>query len=222
MARIILFLTAVLVLTSCSNYRLLYRKNPLGMYGINSVSIPMFFNKSNIPNTAPIFTREFYKYLSSFQNLKIYSGINPKADAVLLGIIDSPKSIRDTISVTDTKFTSTVVEETDIGVRRDFFTPTQNQVNLVLRLVLIKNPTSNDIKAFQGNLPKGKVVHPKVIFNEEITLQTAFDRELRAFSTEQKEGVTNFTNNQGNLRKLVENMAVQGRDYFKDLIIYAF
>ncbi len=192
------------------------------MYEINSLSIPMFFNKSNISNLSPVFTEEFFRYLSSFQDLTLYSGLNPKADAVLLGIIDSPKSIRDTISVEDTKFVTTLLTQNDIGDRRDFFTPTRNRVTISLKLVLIKNPSSKDLKAIQANLPSGINANPKIIFNEMVELSGSFDRDIRTFTDGETEGVTNYTNNQGNLRKLIQNLAVQGRDHFRDLVIYAF
>lgn len=226
------FLALLILMTSCANYRFLYRKNPLGQYEIDSLSIPMFFNKSPIPNTGPIFTREFSQYLSSFQDLKVYSGINPKSDAVLLGIIYSAKSIGETITVTDTKLVSTLIAPGDIGSRTDFFTPTQNRVNLNLKLILIKSPSYKELEnidrltSMKGTLPpeiyKKLLEDPRILFNEDFSLSVNFDREIRSFEIENRPGDTNFTNNQGNLNKLLKTMAVQGRDYFRDLIIYAF
>ncbi len=182
----------------------------------------MFFNKSTFADTSGVFTRKFHQFFSSFHELKVYSGINKKADAIFLGIIDSKDRLNEAMTVNDTKKTTTLVNESDIGNRTDFLTPTQNDVNLELRVILIKNPTFEDIKLLQSDVGKFIKNHPKVIFDESMTLSTTVEREFQSFGSVNEGGVTNFTYNHGNLSQAIETMADSSRDTFEDLVIYAF
>lgn len=208
-----------LITAGCGGYKLVKNNNPFVQYGIESVTVPMFFNQSVIPNTAGVFTSEFFKLLTSYHNLKVYSGVQKQADAVLLGIISSPQYRNETISVAGQKKVHTLVSPDDLGQRNDFFTPTRNQIVLTLKVILIKNPNGKELKLFQSELANMIDHHPKVIFNETIQLRTAFSRK---FKSRNMGGVTNFTNNLGTLNKAVQTLAVNGRNYFKEIIINAF
>ena len=206
-------------MSGCGRYKFVQGHNPFAQYGIESVTIPLFFNKSAIPNTAGVFTSEFFKLLTSYHNLKVYSGVQKNTDALLLGIISSPQYKNETILVEGQKKVQTLVPSGDIGQRNDFFTPTRNKVILTLRVILIKNPTGKDIQLFQSPLIDAIDRHPKVIFDELIPLGISFNRE---FKPRKKGGVTNLTNNLGILNKSIETLAVNGRNYFKEIIINAF
>ena len=89
------FLLTICVLSSCSGYRFRNQRNPLIDDGIRSVSIPMFVNKSSIPNVSPLFTSAISNSLASNTNIKIYMGDHREADAVLIGIISTPKRVNE-------------------------------------------------------------------------------------------------------------------------------
>ena len=194
-------------------------ENPFAKYGIKSVAVPMFFNQSVLPNTAQSFTAQFFKLLASYRGLKVYSGSTTRADAVLLGVISSSPLLNKTIAVEGHKKAQTLVNPKDIGNRNDFFTPSRNRITLTLKVVLIKNPNWQELEFFQSKISQGAIQHPKVIFNKTVSLSTAFDR---VFKSRGKGGVTNFTNNLGTLNKAVETLALDGRNYFKEIVINAF
>ena len=107
-------------LLSCAGYRLRKRENPLSNDGVRSISIPMFFNQSNIPNASSIFTREFFKIFHEFNQLKVYSGDSPQSDALLIGIITSPKRRRETFQKAPPVFTDPNLSES-LGARPRLF-----------------------------------------------------------------------------------------------------
>ncbi|MCY4645147.1 MAG: hypothetical protein OXB88_11070 [Bacteriovoracales bacterium] len=193
--------------------------NPFSEYEIESISIPMFFNRSALPHTSEAFTSEFFKMLSSYPKLRLYSGIDARADALLLGTISSAPSLSETVLVEGEKRVQNLVDPQDIGEREDFFTPSRNKLVLTLRVVLIKDPTWEETRLFQSKISKGITRHPKLIFNETIHLSTSFDRE---FKSQAQGGETNFTNNLGILNKALQTLAVQGREHFKEVVINAF
>ena len=206
-------------LAGCAGYQFVTDDNPFAQYQIKSVSVPMFFNKSTLPHTSKAFTTEFFKLLTSYRDLKVYSGLSPKADAVLLGIISSPQYLNKTVVVEGRKKVQTLVSPGDIGKRNDFFTPTRNKLSLTLKVVLIKNPKHTDLEFFQQEIAQHVTQHPKLVLNEVINLSTSFDREFKSLGAG---GESNFTNNLGTLNEAIRTLATQGRNYFKEIVINAF
>ena len=215
----LVLLPVFLATSSCGGYHFVHGGNPFEEYGIESVSIPMFFNKSTLPHVSAPFTAEFFNLLASYPELEVHSGLNPAADAVLLGIISSPHTLKETVAVEATKRAKTLVEEKDLGARRDFFTPSRNQVELELRVVLIKNPNWREVEFFQTDLGQKVKKHPKLIFNRKIALTESFDREFRP---RDKGGVTNFTSNLQTRSGVVKTLALDARKHFKEVVIGAF
>ena len=86
----------ILLCSSCAGYRFQDKENPFKQYGIRSLSIPMFFNQSSHSNISGMFTKEIYKMISEFDNLKVYGG-GSSGDAVLIGIIESSGKIIESI-----------------------------------------------------------------------------------------------------------------------------
>ncbi len=67
---------------SCSGYRFQSKSNPFAQYGIRSISVPMFYNKSNFADVSGPFTREIYKTLLEFKNrdvLQIFEVLTGRA-----------------------------------------------------------------------------------------------------------------------------------------------
>src|SRR3989338_9617244 len=141
----------LIFLLYCTGYRLSDRSNPFKQYGIKTLHIPLFYNHSNLPNLSGDFTQEVYTLLSEFKDLRLVN--SPKrADAVLVGIIRSADSLKDTRlnkSYRTAKNTAPEAVGTD---RRNFTIPASTQLRLGLHVVIIKNPTEAEIKILQSEL----------------------------------------------------------------------
>ena len=164
---------------SCSGYRFQSKSNPFAQYGIRSISVPMFYNKSNFADVSGPFTREIYKTLLEFKNLRL-SEPTEKSDAVLIGILESRPKKKESIQNINSKRAESTFGDGVLGEdRQDFLVPSVNQLNLRLRIIVVKHPTPAEIKFFQTQLSK-QVLSSKVIFNESIKLQRNYLlKELR-------------------------------------------
>ena len=213
-----LILLGFLLLGSCSGYHLVPPDNPFARYGIESIALPLFFNHSALPNTGGPFTQEFFQLLASYRGLKVYSGTQRRADAVLLGIISSPERLHKTLLVEGRKRAKNLVSPGDIGSRNDFFTPARNRITLTLEVVLIKKPSLSELKLFQSKIAHVIDHHPKIVFKESIQLTTSFTRTFQS----QGAGNFNFTKNLGALNRAIQTLAAEGREHFRESIVHAF
>ena len=113
------WLLILIFITGCSGYRYTQQDNPLSQYGIQSLSVPMFYNYSNQPEVSNNFTRETYRLLSSYHGLKLRSGYHQESDAVMIGIIKSPIEIPSTDVVDTSILKKTAITSTPLpsGIR---------------------------------------------------------------------------------------------------------
>lgn len=213
--RWIIFLS---LLFSCSGYRFTQQENPLSQYGIQSLSIPMFYNYSNLSEVSADFTRETYRLLTSFTGLKLISGYSEKSDAVLIGIIHSPEKI------TLTKKTGTLVVAEDKsphavgGSRSNFYIPATTEMLLSLQVIVIKKPTEEELALLRSGIGAQIKSTSKIIFNESLSIRSRFTREIF-----DGEGVSaNATQNAGLQRKTLKNMATDAATQVRDMVLYAF
>lgn len=218
----ILFL--ILMVTACSGYRFTQQENPLSQYGIQSLSVPMFFNYSNQPELSADFTRETYRLLMNFNGLKLSNGYNKNSDAVLIGIIKSPEKIMDTVKPLGSSFVAQ--EKLDLRVnpkkpeakREKFNIPSANQVNLSLHVIVIKKPTEEELALLKSGIGSEVKLNSRVIFNEVLPLTTSFNREYLT-----NEGIDVIgTQNAGIQRKVLDSLAEQAAISVRDMILYAF
>lgn len=206
----------ILFLSSCAGYRYQESKNPFAQYGIKSISIPMFYNHSNLTNVSSPMTNEIYVMLTKFKELKVKSGYK-KADAVLIGIVSSTRTLSKSRTGSNLRSVKNAAGELIGDNRGDFYIPSNTTVGAQLNLILIKNPSPNEIKLMKSSLGKF-VVSSKIIFNETIPLSQTFTRELY---TDESVAVVN-TQNRSAVKKSVSDMARSAAQNFKDMIIYAF
>ena len=206
----------ILGLSSCAGYRYQEQNNPFAQYGIESISVPMFYNKSNHSNISSAMTKEIYLMLTRFKGLKVYSG-NKEADAVLIGIVDSQNRISQTRRGGNLRSVENAAGEIIGENRGDFYIPSQTDVSAQLRIILIKKPSKKDIQLMQSSLGKF-VANSRIIFNETINLNQSFTREIY---DDESVSVIN-TQNRSALKKSIRSMASNAAQNFKDMIIYAF
>ena len=212
-----LYLFSLIILfTSCAGYRYQEKNNPFAQYGIESISIPMFYNKSNNSNISALMTKEIHLMLTKFKGLKVYSG-NKKADAVLIGIVDSRDKIAQTRRGGNLRSVENAAGELLGNNRGDFYIPSRTDVSAKVRIVLIKNPSQKEIQLMQSSLGKF-VVNSRVILNESIALTQSFTREIY---NDESVVVVN-SQNRSAVKKSLRDMAASAAQNFRDMIIYAF
>lgn len=211
------FLVLIFLLSSCAGYKFQERTNPFGDYGVKSISMPIFYNKSNFVNINSYITKEVYKVLEGFKGLRIYAG-KEKADAILIGIVRSPKRMSDSMSSVGYRSAENATNDTlDTNKRDDFLIPTSSTLSLNVDLYLIKNPTDKEIQLMNSSMGKF-LVNSKVIINENINVSANFIREI--YKTEYSD-ITG-TQNRGAKKATLQIMAEEVARSFKDNILYAF
>ena len=207
----------MLCVVSCSGYGIKRRANPFAHNGIESVSIPIFINETNLPDVSGLFSKEFISLMSSFDGLKVVSGKSFSTDAILLGFIRTPKYRRETFTRAGQRL-STDVAPTSVGTRRKFFVTSNNRVRIELQMILIKNPTETDLIFLKSKLKEYSVKHSKVIFDQTFDISGNFALEIQ-----DREGTeVNFTQNKGNLKRFLSTLATTGAKNFKELVLYDF
>lgn len=210
-------------LTSCGGYRVRDRGNPFEQENIRVLAVPMFINKSAYPGVAPVFTRELAKLMASYPGLKIKSSSGGREDAVLLGIIESPRRYSEAFETTATKFTAGELE-TSIGNRAQYYLPTASSYRISLRLVLIKNPGEIEKELLASSIG-AKVEgsrNSKVIFQQKFDYVGNFNRETKDTITSDSGGVVNYTKTKRYFMQTVEQLAQQAARDFEDLVINVF
>ncbi len=203
------------LLSSCSGYHFKYKDNPFERYGIKSLTVPLFLNNSLFPGASSKMTREIKEVLENQTNLTIYSGNNKNADAVLVGIVDTPKHKRDVIKTNKTTLVSS-------GNRPSFYIPTGNSYHMTLRLVLIKAPSKLDMSLIHSKLLPYMNKNPKVIFSESMHLSSSYARFAVSNDTGDAGEVVNFTRSKKIFEQSLDKLAKAAAKKFEGLILYAF
>ena len=211
-------LLVFLFILGCSGYRYGHPNNPLSQYGISSLSVPMFYNYSNLASVGPDFTQQTYLQLMSFSGLKLTSGYSNKTDAVLMGIIRSPEKLNETLRSGSIRVAKSKAPDAIGDKRQNFYIPGSTSVQLYLQVVLIKKPTEEELSLFHSEISPQIPASSRIILNEILPLSESYVRELM-----DNEGVQVLaTQNSGVQRKKIKSMAEAAAETIRDLILYAF
>lgn len=211
-------LLLLLLIWGCSGYRYGHPDNPLSQYGITSLSVPMFYNYSNLPAVAPEFTQQAYRQLMNFSGVKLTNGYSNSTDAVLLGIIRSPEKMSETLRAGSIRVAKSRASQAIGGKRQDFYIPGSTSIRLYLQVVIIRKPTEEELTLFQSELSPQIPVSSRVILNEVFPVSESFVREVM-----DRDGVQVVaTQNSGIQRKKIKSMAESAAETIRDLILYAF
>lgn len=212
------YLFLLLLTLSCSGYRYGHPDNPLSQYGISSLSVPMFYNYSNLPAVGPEFTQQTYLQLMSFSGLKLTQGYSQNTDAVLIGIIRSPEKLTETLRSGSIRVAKGIAPDAIGNDRQDFYIPGSTTVQLYLQVVLIRKPTEEELSLFHTELSPQIPLSSRVILNEILPISENYVREVM-----DNEGVQVVaTQNSGIQRKKIKSMAQSAAETIRDLILYAF
>lgn len=198
-------------ITGCSGYKFKNSDNPFEQYNIRHLSVPMFVNHSNLVNVSTQFSNKFLMFLTEFKGLHVTSGESDKSDAILLGIVESPRNLQETTRVNSTLFTQEDLE-TSIGNRSKLYVPKSTAVTIYLRLILIKKHSKS---AEENNIRT-------VIFDQRFPLKDSFGRIIAETATDNSPGLVNFTKNRKNLYSTIDILSDEAVDKFRDLIINVF
>jgi hypothetical protein len=211
----------LLTLVGCGGYRFTHQENPLSQYGIQSLSVPMFYNYSNMPEISGELTRETYRLLTSFSGLKLNSGYNPNADAVLIGIIRSPEKISETLRPGNLRVAKEQTPSAIGNQRENFYIPGTTDMTLSLHVILIKKPTEEELALLRSGIGSQIQSFSKIILNERIPLNIQYTREI--LDNDSRGGVQVVaTQNAGVQRKTIRSLAEQAAISVRDMILYAF
>ncbi len=213
-------LCAMLFLTGCAGYHFNTNNNPLIGYDIKTISVPMFINRSVLPQLASPMTREITLALNDYTGLKVISD-GGEADAVLIGIIESKDHYNEVVRTSQTLFTDKDVQKS-IGNRTTFYYPIQSTYDFQLRLILIKRPSKEEIDLMTSDLGPLVKAHPKVVLQDAISLTGSFDRVASPNSTTNDAGEVNFVKNKGIFEKSLQDTCYQAAQTFKQVVLNAF
>lgn len=211
-------LLILLVLFGCSGYRFSQQENPLSQYGIQTLSVPMFYNYSNLSEIHGDFTRETYRLLTGFSGLKLVSGYSKDSDAVMIGIIKTPEKISETIRASNLRLAQDKAGAAIGNRRQNFYIPGRSDVSLFLQVIVIKKPTEEELALLKSGIGDKITTNSRIIFNEYIPLRIQYTREVLDGEGVQVVG----TQNQGVQRKTLKNLAEQAAINVRDMILYAF
>lgn len=210
-----------LTLASCAGYHFNTTNNPLIGYDIRSVAVPMFVNRSVIPELAAPLTREITYALNDYSGIRVYSGDSDKADAVLIGVIESRDHYNDVLKTTQTLFTDNTVKSS-IGDRSPFYYPVQSSYEFSLRLILIKRPSKEELELLTTDIGQYMKVNPKVVLMDTINVTGTFSRVVGETTTPNAVGSTNFVKNRGIFEKSIQETAMNAAKTFKQVVLNAF
>jgi hypothetical protein len=205
------------IIAGCSGYRFSQQENPLSQYGIQSLSVPMFYNYSNVSEIHADFTRETYRLLTGFSGLKLVPGYKKSSDAVLIGILKSPEKLAETLLPANLRLAQGEAE-TAVAGRENFYIPGTTDVQLYLHVIVIKKPTEEELALLKSGIGDQVKSTSKIIFNELIPLRTAYTREVLDDEGTQVVATQNF----GVQRKVLKILAEQAATNVRDMILYAF
>jgi hypothetical protein len=208
-------------LNSCSGYQLSKRVNPFAKYGIESVSIPMFYNYSTIGGLASIFTQSFTELFTSFKRLDIHTGGGYDADAILIGTISSPQLIRETLQRGSQQRAKSKVP-TLARERLNFNIPTETRYSLSLKVMMIKLlPRLSSNEAITGKVVTKDNKLYQVVFEQVFPISEGVELIVSDRDNYDSHNV-NFTNNQGLINHSIKRAAQSITTAFEETILYAF
>lgn len=205
-------------MTSCSGYRFSQQENPLSHYGIQSLSVPMFYNYSNLSEVHTDFTKETYRLLTGFSGLKLVSGYKKSTDAVLIGIIKSPEKLAETVRASNPRLAQEKAEKSVGSTREDFYIPGTSDITLFLQIIVIKKPSEEELALLKSGIGDQIKFTSKIIFNETVPLRIQYTREILDNEGTQITGTQNF----GVQRKILKSLSEQAANNVRDMILYAF
>ncbi|MDD0853943.1 hypothetical protein HBN50_12595 [Halobacteriovorax sp. GB3] len=181
----------------------------------------MFINRTTIPNISGVFTYEYMKSISAFPEIRITSGAHSKADAIMLGILDSSNFAKSTIKRQSNVFIDGALAKS-IGARQSFYLPSSVLYTLSLRIIIIRRPTKEEMELVSGDLGKYISQNSKIVFNEVFPITASVSKIIESSESVDEGGVVNFTRNQRVFNESIEDLAKSSANTFREVVLNAF
>ncbi len=207
----------LLIGTSCQGYRFVGKKNPFAQYNIRRISIPAFLNQSTIPNLSSSFTSEISLLLREYDNLEIVPVDAPGEKNFIIGIIKSKPSLARTLTTSSQRVASNSTVS-NVGARDKFSIPARTMIEVTLQIVVIKNPTIEELQVLKSSLGESLEANGKIVFNHTFNLSEVYTHEVFEGSA----NVVTSTQTNGSKNRATQELARQAASQFKDIILYAF
>ncbi len=215
----LLSLSLVLLFISCSGYKIAKNDNNFKKYGVKSISIPMFYNQSILPNVSSVFTKSFTKELNSIRNLNIKSPNSMTVDSYFVGIVRSEKYEKNVIR---RNLSNRIKDITPLNApNNENLVSIGNSLKLTVEVFLIRrSPDSKSLiaKLREQEFPELIRQHPSIILRRSIPISYNFIREIYDSS----DSVVNATQYYGTLEKVLDKVSVKAASDFRDSIDYVF
>lgn len=212
----------MILFSGCAGYTVRNNFNPFKEYGISSITVPTFYNKSIVADFTPALTREFILMLNKYPGLTVYSGNNQNADAVLVGVLYSGKHRSSVYTNLQDRITDGRLKQS-IGDREAFNVPYKLGYNMNLVVYLIKRPTKEEIELLQTGLNEEILAkHSKVVMSNNIPIYYTYARVNYSNISPDDGGIVNLTQNRAILKKNMDDKAAIIANRFKELVINAF
>lgn len=220
--RFLTYLFILFITSSCAGYHFNTNNNPLIGYDIRSISVPMFVNRTVIPDLSSAVTREIILTLNNYSGLKVYNGNNSKADAILIGVLESKDFYKDTVTTTQKLYTEDTVGGS-IGGRTSFYYPSQTTYHYWMNVYIVKNFSQEELDFIaQNGFTDQLKFNAKVVLYDRIDLSNNFYRVVGETSGQNSPGKTNFVKNHGIMIKSLEDTAINAASTFKQVVLNAF
>ena len=197
-----ILLLSLMILTACSGYKKVYRVNPFSEYNINSISVPIFVNYSNISGIGPILTQDFIKELAHYRKLTVYSS-NKNSDAVLIGIIDSAEKVSQRSETAIRSYIEGDLKKS-IGNRPEFYLPLTTVYKAELKIILLDKKSN------------------KIILDRNFAINGSFTRSLEETLNVDSPGVTNFTKTKYSFIKSLRESSSRISKEFRNVVLNVF
>lgn len=183
----------------------------------------MFVNRSIMPGVSGPMTRSIFLTLSRYPGLTVYTGEDSRADAVLVGVIESSdhRNVAFNQDLSKRFIGDASTLKSSIGNRPGFYINNQTNYQVYLRLILIKNPRWEDRELAVSEL-NSNLVAPNIILNEGISLLGNYSRVLNPNTKPDDGGVTNFTNTKGIYDQSLDSLAQSAAEWFRGVVVNAF
>lgn len=205
---------SVMLLVSCSSYHLDNSENPFREYGIKTIYIANFFNYSHFSNVSSDFMDKTIQTLNQFNGLKIVNSLK-KADAVFVGIIDTPRRINESLVTAQRRFVKGIAKN-KVAKREDFSVPAVSQVSLNINVYVVKKMSESELDLLRKQ--KIKMKDMDTVISRRFPLTETFSRRL--YDDEGTEVLQ--TQNMGAQRQSYEDMSVRYNNLLRDSLLYAF
>ncbi|WP_157680598.1 hypothetical protein [Bacteriovorax sp. Seq25_V] len=213
-------LVLLFLLTSCAGYKLRSNQNPLAKADVHSIAVPVFINKTTLEKVSSVYTREIISALSKFKNLKITAGDIKNEDALMLGII-TPKELSKRGKFIRTSSLMTEDQQDAIGKRNAFEVPTSGGYELNVEIIVLKNPTREEIDFFTGYYNFNASDFPRTVFHHTFSISGSYSIENPVGDLASGAPLRGVQN-QGKLRKSIVDSGKTLATDFHEVITNAF